>query len=479
VVAFIDSVHLGVSFIPHLKRDELDDFWEYNKSLFLKFAESSFFSAVIYIGLAIAIAALQNLFGLFKNNGEIYGYTFVTIAGLFHPIYFLSIFPEEFDDLAQIKPIKTYTVFSEWIMIPITLLYMFILYAFATKIMFTWTLPEGWIAKMVLGFCVVGILTFLLNFRLPQFSDNRLTYWFQKLFFPILTVPVILIFISIYRRLDDYGLTENRYLILALGIWMLLNVGWFLFNKKQDIRFIPISLFGFILFALFMPALNMFDVSVNDQKKRLVDKFVELDMLKEGKMIDTLTLDHFNKNSIENSLTYLYDRKNLSFLNRFSSKNIDLSFTQNMTYTDRFKEVNELKRILGLMKIRKPIKKAKSFNDPIALDFNKRAFKISGKGILVPMTITIYDDTCLKFHSRTNSFEYYLNNKLVDEFKLVDQINQFAENQNNINQENSLIQLSTEKYKYSLLINRISFYLTEKGRTLNSIYGQAFVEEIK
>ena len=55
-------VHLLVSFIPYLKGNALNGFWNFNKILFIRFWTSVLYSGFLYIGLILALSALNLLF---------------------------------------------------------------------------------------------------------------------------------------------------------------------------------------------------------------------------------------------------------------------------------------------------------------------------------------------------------------------------------------------------------------------------------
>src|SRR5512136_410816 len=55
---------LLVMIVPYLKKGELNGFWQYNKTLFFRLFVTVVFSIVLFAGLAIALAALDKLFGV-------------------------------------------------------------------------------------------------------------------------------------------------------------------------------------------------------------------------------------------------------------------------------------------------------------------------------------------------------------------------------------------------------------------------------
>ena len=57
------GLHFLAAWLPWTGRDQLVGFWQYNKSLFLRFLMSALYSAVLFSGLAVALAGIDQLFG--------------------------------------------------------------------------------------------------------------------------------------------------------------------------------------------------------------------------------------------------------------------------------------------------------------------------------------------------------------------------------------------------------------------------------
>lgn len=300
------AAHLLVAYLPYLDATPVEDFWEYNKRLFGNFMVGAFYSLVIYAGLSVAVLAVDNLFDL-KINDNIYGHLFVFIAGIFNTSYFLANFPRRFEGLAEQN--ATYTIavknLSKFILIPIVGIYFLILYAYSVKILGTWELPKGWVSSLVLGFSIAGIFTYLLNYLLVKFDDSGIVRGFRRWFFFVLLPMVVLLFVAIGRRLSDYGVTEERFIVATAGVWLLLMSVYFIVSKKDNIKFIPISLTVFALLTVLGP-FSAFEVSQRSQVNRLEALLTKNNMLEAGRATppeDTLPED--DAENIYSILQYL------------------------------------------------------------------------------------------------------------------------------------------------------------------------------
>lgn len=263
-LAFVVIAHLLVAAAPYLNRAAVADFWEYNKQLFANFIVGAVYAHILYGGLALALLAVNELFNL-NIDGKMYAHLFVLLAGVFQTSFFLYHFPKQF---AFDEAARSYNVvfknLCQYILIPIVGLYFLILYAYSVKILVTWNLPHGWVASLVLGFSVAGIFTYLINYLLPEYSDNKLVHAYRKWFWWVLLPMVGLLFVAIGRRISDYGITPERYFVAHAGVWLLAMCGYFLWSKTDNIKFIPISLALFALVAAVGP-FNAFSVSERNQ----------------------------------------------------------------------------------------------------------------------------------------------------------------------------------------------------------------------
>ncbi|MCC6282577.1 MAG: DUF4153 domain-containing protein [Saprospiraceae bacterium] len=256
--------HLFVSVAPYLNRRTVADFWEYNRRLFANFVVGATFTMILFAGLALAILAVDQLFDL-NLSERIYARLFILLAGIFNTSYFLYHFPEKYEfDSQDASYNAVFRNLCKYILIPIVGLYFLILYAYGAKIIGTWSLPRGWVGSLVIGFSVAGIFTYLLNFYLPQFDDSKLVNLYKKWFWWIVLPLTVLLFVAIGTRISDYGVTEPRFIVTQIGLWLAITCLYFLFSKSDNIKFIPISL-GLIALSIAVGPLNAFSVAKRSQ----------------------------------------------------------------------------------------------------------------------------------------------------------------------------------------------------------------------
>ncbi len=260
--------HLLVSFVPFLHHRDVNAFWHFNKILFIRILTAVLYSLVLFGGLAGAIGSVEALFEVDLDN-DIYLQLFSIIAGLFNTIFFLGGIPAqpEHSHVESVYP-KGLKMFTQYVLVPLVFIYLTILLSYEVKILSSFKLPEGWISWLVLGFSIAGILANLLVYPLRDSSDNKWIRFFAKWFYLFLLPLLGLFYWAILYRISEYGVTEERYYVLLLAIWLSGITLYFIFSKSKNILFIPLTLALLGLQSLGGPQ-GASSVSLSSQLKRL------------------------------------------------------------------------------------------------------------------------------------------------------------------------------------------------------------------
>jgi hypothetical protein len=79
--------HLFVAFLPYLRRNELNGFWQFNRALFLRFLTAMLYSQVLYAGLSIALVAIDKLLKIHVPPKS-YLYLWILIGFIFNTWFF-------------------------------------------------------------------------------------------------------------------------------------------------------------------------------------------------------------------------------------------------------------------------------------------------------------------------------------------------------------------------------------------------------
>jgi hypothetical protein len=252
------ALHALAAVIPYLGRRSLTGFWDYNRTLFLRILSSALFSGFLFAGLSGALLAIDALLDIEVENST-YTDLFAMMLGVVTTWFFLAGVPaaqqpresEEEAIAGTIYP-RGLKAFVQFVLLPLTVVYLVILYLYTGKILLEWNLPEGQVSYLIFSYAVVGIFAYLLIYPLRDDEENRWIRTFARGFFLALAPLLIVLAVALMRRINDHGLTEPRYYGIALAVWLAAIVAYFL-TRREDIRIIPVSLAIASLLTTFGP----------------------------------------------------------------------------------------------------------------------------------------------------------------------------------------------------------------------------------
>ena len=231
------TIHLLVAFAPFILKKEINGFWQYNKVLFIRFLTSVLYSGFLYVGIVLALVSLNLLFDV-KIRDQFYFEFWVIIAGLFNTWFFTAGMPKSLTNLDNNYEYPAgLKIFSQYILLPLLMLYLLILYGYGIKIFAVWDWPKGIVSYLIVCVAILGILNFLLIYPYSKQKENKWIASFSRAYYFILLPLIIMLFIAINMRIGDYGITINRYIILLLGCWLTLVAIYFAIGKT-NIKFI-------------------------------------------------------------------------------------------------------------------------------------------------------------------------------------------------------------------------------------------------
>ncbi|SFI64442.1 protein of unknown function [Kaistella treverensis] len=295
--------HLLVSFVAFIGKNKELNFWQYNKNLFINTFLTGIFTGVLTGGVLLAILAVDQLFD-FNFDDHYYSYIF-TFFSIFGSCFIFLLFNEK--GLQYLERNGDFPVvlkfFTQYILIPLLIIYAIILYFYSAKILINWELPRGWVSYLILAYSVVGIFAILLVHPLKENSAKSWVKMFSKIFYYTLIPLIILLFTAIFTRILEYGYTEPRYFVLIIALWLTSVVFYFIFISRPTVKFVPISLFAFGLFALIFPYFNAFSTAKRSQKAELINVLAKNKLLKNG----TIDFNKKTNNSVAADIADKFD----------------------------------------------------------------------------------------------------------------------------------------------------------------------------
>ena len=338
-------------------RREVNAFWIFNRRLFLRGLTAYLYSMVLYIGVALALLAIDKLFNA-DVHSEVYEDCWWLFGGLFSVWFFLAGFPRSYENPEVISDYpRGLKIFTQYVLLTLVTVYMLILYAYMLKIILTRHWPVGWVAWMVLAFAVAGILSLLLIFPLQNDKSHVWVRNYTRIFYPALLPLNIMLFTSIYKRVGPYGITEQRYFLLALAWWLLFITVYFLVSRKKDIRLVPLSLCILALLSVWGPW-GAFSVSLNSQRDRLKALLEKNGLMVNGKIATTVNAANGagirvpgkDKKAISSVTEYIVDIHGDRALQPFFAANLDSLIRQDSLANNwqSYQRTQEIVHLMGV-----------------------------------------------------------------------------------------------------------------------------------
>ena len=342
IVAF----HLLVSFAPFIGEKNVAAFWEYNKRLFLRILLSALYSTVLYGGLCIALLSVDTLFNL-DFDETLFGDLAAIVYGIFNTAFFLAGVPANWGELEEshVYP-KGLKIFTQFVLIPLATIYFCILLAYEGKLIITWSLPEGLVSSLVLGYAVYGILAILLVYPVRNEADNKWIQTFARLFYVLLIPLILLLAIAIFTRVIEYGITEPRYILVVLSIWLTGITAYFLLSRSQNIKVIPISLCIVALISVWGPQSATY-ISMRSQMNALISVFEKNNAYADG-IFNTLpsTASKEDAEQADDIIHFIVNRGSFEPFRNHIHANVDS--LDNITEKSQYTRRNVMTRILGV-----------------------------------------------------------------------------------------------------------------------------------
>lgn len=315
---FIIAGHLFVFFAPFVSKWNTNAYWNYLSTLGSSILRSGLFSFVLYLGLILALSAVDALFGV-RVDGDLYFQVFLFCLGIVNTWIYLSDFPTDIHKQTEIHFKKTLEVLVKYILIPLIILYIVILYAYAAKILVQWELPQGWVSYLVMALALLGFLVQVIinpvQKQSPSWTITRFHPWFYRLMLPL----IILLFVAIGRRISDYGITEKRYFVVVIACWILGIVLFLLLNKTRKLIVLPFSLFVLALLASF----GFWGAASVSQRSQIAQFQKVYQLVLENEKVTTS--DQYNR--LRSILSYLEERTSLTELDGLTGIAMDGMYT--------------------------------------------------------------------------------------------------------------------------------------------------------
>ena len=317
--ALCSIAFLSIFIAPFLSANKNDNsFWLFGCRLSLRIIQGLIICLVLFLGGLAIYASLNYLFGMALPEKSVL-HIWLFMACLVGPFYTMTGIPDGFedDDIENIALVKAQCIVQAYIVVPLMIVYAAILYAYAVMIGIQAELPKGGVANIVTAFAAIGTIVFFTAYGVRKTYSMLDSY--IRFFFKLLILPLILLAVAIIVRIDEYGITEERYYVM-LGLVFFTGTAAIDFISKNR-KLIPVfSLLLALLLISIIPPFSASYVSLKSQSSRLEIILTENGFLKNGKLQKSDQEPSFKtRKQISSILDYLSKRKKLGVLKEWTS----------------------------------------------------------------------------------------------------------------------------------------------------------------
>ena len=469
--------HLLVFVAPFLLKWNKSAYFNYLKSVFIAIVRSLFFSLILYLGIVLALLAIKHLFNV-DFEGKRFFQIFIICLGIVNTWIYLSDFPKKIHSEIEIHYTKALEVLVKYILIPLVILYLIILYAYSLKIVINWNLPKGWVSYLVVALSFLGFIIQMLINPIQKTIDSRPIKRFYPWFYYLLLPLIALLFVAIFRRINEYGFTENRYFVLVLAIWILGMTIYMLFSKYKKIKFFPQSL-ALLALIISFGFWGAFSISTKSQVHQFKKVFKEI----KAKDFKITREESVRFRSI---VHYLVGKKKIENIAPVLGFNPDKAFKNNNKWNLSSKIIDSLQMKIVDENIDTNTNRHRYFN----LNTYNRVFKIDGYDYFKQISFNSYrkNDTA----NMLLNYAFWLNKKantlsisnektsMLEVINLDDFVKSLTQNPNNGNITNiddvTLVK-SLENIDVKIIFTNISLTKKEENQQIVNAGGYVFIKE--
>ena len=267
---------LGIFFLPFVREKNDIASWNFVRSLITSTTVSFIIGGIMTVGLVLLIMGIGQIFNI-EIDEKVYLTVGVLFMQLLPMLLLLSRIPmgeERHDRNPFVSVFLNGT--TRYLFIPLTCLYILVLYVHLVGILVTWELPTGAVSMLVTTMmCGIILVEFLLYPTIQSGAAKRFETLIVK-WIPIVALPLVLLMtVGIVRRFGDYGVTANRLYMLTLNLWFyIVCIGLFL-TRARRIHWVSLSFCALLLLTSAHP-FNYFELvrkSMTAKIQALIDKY--------------------------------------------------------------------------------------------------------------------------------------------------------------------------------------------------------------
>lgn len=267
-------------------------------------------AVLLCVGVLLIESAIRVLFQL-RTPGFFPPFAATYVApvafGIVAPLLWLGRIPAA-GEAERILPaeVRAPLVLARFVAVPLLIAFGAVLIAYAARIAWLGVVPAGQIGRYVPAFGVIG--TFVFMMLLPERGKGRrLVDLYCAIWFPLLAVPLGLLAVALWLRIEPFGFTVQRGLLLLAAAWLAIITVLFAPRLgRGDVRLVPGVLLALCLVFAAGP-FGIVAIANRDQARQLTELLASAGVLEDGRVAQTSigTLDMRQRVRAQSIIRYL------------------------------------------------------------------------------------------------------------------------------------------------------------------------------
>ncbi|WP_420128357.1 DUF4153 domain-containing protein [Longimicrobium sp.] len=295
---------------PTLPRESHDRrrVWAFAWRVVVRLVGIGLYSVALFGLLAGAVAAVVSLFDLSKPD-----HLYTDLAGAVFFAFATWIFVGGIHRLAapaEAGVPEPVSRLGRWLYAPVLIIYLLILYAYATRVLITGELPRNLLSPLVIAAGLIGMVGAVLLEPVHADDEHRGLSMLVRAV-PALLLPLVpLAAWALLARLGEYGWTEFRYVrvaaVFAIGVLAVLGTVRLVRRRPPLLATVPTTFAAVLLLSAVGPW-SAPTVARRDQTARLRAAFREARVDPRRLPADTVTVDSALYARINSGAAYLVE----------------------------------------------------------------------------------------------------------------------------------------------------------------------------
>ena len=306
--------------------------WLFNVKFGTSVVLATLAGCILAGGLSAILFSLKYLFGI-QIGSDAYGHTWNFAIVVVGPLYGMALLPRKLDeelDLSRDTELmqRGLSVLVKYILVPVLLVYVVILHTYAIKIGFSFALPKGQVATMVLLFGISGTAIWLVAKPWVE-TGSRALKLFSRYWYWFTIVPTGLLVIAAWQRVAEYGMTSERYGLFLIAFWLAVLVLYFAVSRnKARPQFILGSIAVLLVISSFGPW-GARSVSISSQLARFEVLLTQKGYLQNSRVVDDVpeVAETATVRAVKSHIEFFRRQKRLDILQTFFDGQKDNPFS--------------------------------------------------------------------------------------------------------------------------------------------------------